>query len=79
MRKLAVFIASAGIVAGTLAGAQSASAAAVDNTNSVAPAQPITPSPAIAALDCFGTTGTMGCGPGWQWRDGWYGPRCYIC
>jgi hypothetical protein len=30
-------------------------------------------------LDCYGTTGGMGCGPGWTWRDGWRGWACYPC
>jgi hypothetical protein len=30
-------------------------------------------------LDCVGTTGGMGCGPGWFWRDGWRGWGCYPC
>jgi hypothetical protein len=33
----------------------------------------------VAALDCHGTTGNMGCGPGWFWRDGWRGWACYPC
>jgi hypothetical protein len=30
-------------------------------------------------LDCVGTTGGHGCGPGWFWRDGWRGWSCYPC
>jgi hypothetical protein len=35
--------------------------------------------PAVQPLDCWGTTGSMGCGPGWHWRDGWRGLGCYPC
>jgi hypothetical protein len=41
--------------------------------------QRLTPAVAVAALDCQGTTGNMGCGPGWFWRDGWRGWACYPC
>jgi hypothetical protein len=30
-------------------------------------------------LDCYGTTGDHGCGPGWFWRDGERGWACYAC
>ena len=71
MRKLAMTIASAGIAAGALLGAQGAHAASVDNsTNS--PPKPVTPVPIIIALNCAGWTGAEGCGPGWFWRDGWW-------
>jgi hypothetical protein len=35
--------------------------------------------PHVRPLDCHGTTGGMGCGPGWFWRDGWRGWACYPC
>jgi hypothetical protein len=35
--------------------------------------------PKVQGLDCQGTTGNMGCGPGWFWRDGWRGWACYPC
>ena len=34
---------------------------------------------AVQPLDCRGTTGWHGCGPGWFWRDGWRGLGCYPC
>lgn len=37
------------------------------------------PKPLIQLLDCGGTTGAMGCGPGWVWGDGWRGWACYPC
>jgi hypothetical protein len=41
------------------------------------PAVPI--GPKVQMFDCRGTTGDMGCGPGWFWRDGWRGWACYPC
>ena len=41
--------------------------------------QEVPAAPKVAALDCQGTTGSMGCGPGWFWRDGWRGWACYPC
>jgi hypothetical protein len=35
--------------------------------------------PTVQLLDCEGTTGWHGCGPGWFWRDGWHGLGCYRC
>lgn len=81
MKRLAMTIAAAGVIAGSLAGAQAANAAATSpNTNTVtAPARPVTPVPIITALNCVGWTGVEGCGPGWFWRDGWRGWACYPC
>lgn len=85
MRHLAMALATAGLVVGALAGAQTASAASTIDTNNVTtPAWPATPpwestTPIISALDCAGTTGWAGCGPGWIWRDGWRGFACYVC
>ena len=80
MRRIAMTIAAAGVIAGSLAGAQPAGAAATNtNTVTVTPARPSTPTPIIAALNCAGWTGVEGCGPGWFWRDGWRGLGCYPC
>ncbi|MBU3749596.1 MAG: hypothetical protein FGM52_03960 [Mycobacterium sp.] len=80
MRRIAMAIAAAGVIAGSLAGTQTASAASTNTTNTVtSPAQPTIPVPIITALDCSGTTGLAGCGPGWIWRDGWRGFACYVC
>jgi hypothetical protein len=48
------------------------------------PYYPIVPTdpgrPAIVQpLDCEGTTGYHGCGPGWYWRNGYRGWACYPC
>lgn len=79
MRRIAMAIATAGFVAGSLAGAQTATAASTNDTTVTTLARPTMPVPIIAALDCSGTTGWAGCGPGWIWRDGWRGFACYVC
>ncbi len=78
MRKLAMAIAVGALAVGPMVTAQSADAAQVapNTTNNVQPAP--TP-PKVQAFDCQGTTGAMGCGPGWYWRDGWRGWACYPC
>jgi hypothetical protein len=63
MRKIIVAVAAAALMIGSLAGAQTASA--TQNPNG----------PTIHPLDCRGTTGYMGCGPGWVWD----GARCVPC
>lgn len=78
MRRISMAIAAAGIIAGSLAGAQSANAAAV-NPNPAPPVRPSIPTPIVEALNCAGWTGVEGCGPGWFWRDGWRGWGCYPC
>ena len=79
MRRIAMALATAGVIAGSLTGVQTANAASTDNiTAPPAPVQPF-PTPIITALDCSGTTGWAGCGPGWIWRDGWRGFACYVC
>ena len=79
MRRITMAIAGAGMIIGSLAGAQTANAAQVNNTNT-APVSPHTgPVPIITALGCFGGTGLDGCGPGWIFRDGWRGWQCYVC
>jgi hypothetical protein len=75
MRKVVMGFAAASMIAGTLAGMPGANAAQPNNGTTVAPS----PVPIITALDCQGTTGNMGCGPGWYWRDGWKGWACYPC
>ena len=75
MKRIAMAFATAGVIAGALAG--NANAASVDN-NPVQP-RPSTPVPIITAMNCVGGTGLEGCGPGWFWRDGWRGMGCYPC
>lgn len=78
MPKLAMALAVGALMAGPLLTAPTAAAAqtAPDVTTYTQPAQEV---PKIEALDCQGTTGSMGCGPGWFWRDGWRGWACYPC
>lgn len=82
MRRIAMVIATAGVAAASLLTAQTAGAASTNDINNVAtppPARTPVPVPKISALDCAGTTGWAGCGPGWIWRDGWRGFACYVC
>jgi hypothetical protein len=75
MRRTVKGLVGIGIVAASLAGAPGASASQPNNGTTTAPS----PVPIITALDCQGTTGNMGCGAGWYWRDGWKGWACYPC
>jgi hypothetical protein len=77
MRKIAMTVGATALIVGSLVGAPVAGAAAVGTDVSVNPPAP--PRPTTHMLDCAGTTGWMGCGPGWFWRDGWRGFACYPC
>jgi hypothetical protein len=76
MRRITTIVAAAAILASPLAVAQTAQAADVSNDTTIY--LPV-PSPRTQPLDCVGTTGSHGCGPGWFWRDGWRGWACYPC
>lgn len=76
MRRIAKFLAGAALVTSTLGAAPIADAAQTTHDTTV---YPQSPEPAIQPLDCVGTTGSHGCGPGWDWRDGWRGFSCYPC
>jgi hypothetical protein len=80
MRKFPVTIAAAALMMGTLATSAGAPAAQARETShdTVPYTQTTSPAP-VQPLDCGGTTGRMGCGPGWFWRDGWRGWSCYPC
>ncbi len=60
-KKFILGVATAGMIAGSLAGAVTANAA---STNNATPSGPGGHSPIITALDCQGGTGNMGCGAG---------------
>jgi hypothetical protein len=79
MRKIGMAFAIVAIMSGSVATAQTAYAGQSSHevTVYVRPAAPAGPS--VRPLDCHGTTGGMGCGPGWFWRDGWRGWACYPC
>jgi hypothetical protein len=81
MRKISMTLAAAAVLVGSLASAPSAFAAQAshDTTVDTRPAAPAAPAAPVQPLDCQGTTGGMGCGPGWIWRDGWRGWACYPC
>ncbi|MGD9619024.1 MAG: hypothetical protein AB7G47_03405 [Mycolicibacterium sp.] len=80
MKKLVMTGAATAIMFGSLANAGVAEAAQAtvptprDQVVQVLPQQP-----SIQLLDCYGSTGDMGCGAGWFWRDGWRGWACYPC
>ena len=78
MRKIAMTIAAAALTIGTFTMTPLAQAAQVAPT----PPRPVVntqPSAPVQMMDCAGTTGRMGCGPGWIWHDGWRGYACYPC
>jgi hypothetical protein len=74
---IAKFVLAAAILAGSLVGAGVAQAADVNHDTTVNTPAPLPPG--VQLLDCAGTTGNMGCGAGWYWRDGWRGWACYPC
>jgi hypothetical protein len=79
MRKICMAFAIIAMMLGSVATEQTAYAAQSSHDPNVA-TQPVVPvGPKVHMLDCFGTTGGMGCGPGWVWRDGWRGFACYPC
>ena len=82
MRSMALIFAAAAVTTGAVVGGQGLLAAHLHNQTTVQqPAVVNAPQSTHQwqPLDCFGTTGGMGCGPGWVWRDGWRGWACYPC
>ncbi len=78
MQRLTMAVAVAALVSAPILTTPVAGAGSVnDRTTHTQPSVPA--GPKVAALDCQGTTGNMGCGPGWFWRDGWRGWACYPC
>lgn len=77
---IAVFAMSVA-VASSISGTALAHAGQVDNFSNIDTLGPTVPVPQTSTqlLDCEGTTGIAGCGPGWHWRDGWRGQGCYPC
>jgi hypothetical protein len=80
MRRIPMTIAAAALTIGALAAAAPAPTAHARQPSHATIVDSQTPAPArVQPLDCVGTTGAMGCGPGWFWRDGWRGWSCYPC
>jgi hypothetical protein len=79
MRILIPAVSAGFLLVGALTGAQAAQAAQVDRDTYVPQPSPVPSRSDVQPLDCNGTTGDMGCGPGWSWRDGWRGWACYPC
>ncbi|CAM5715936.1 hypothetical protein MAUB1S_00488 [Mycolicibacterium aubagnense] len=70
--KFLLTVAAATLIAGSFNAAATAQAAQRSNdTTTYSPAPPTLVQP----LDCHGTTGSFGCGPGWFWN----GNRCVPC
>lgn len=79
MRKALIKVAAAALMMGALAAAGPAQTAHAGQISHDTVVDTQTPTPTVQLLDCEGTTGGMGCGPGWIWRDGWRGFACYPC
>jgi hypothetical protein len=83
MRKLGMTLGKAAAAAACAVGSLTMTPLAAASDVAPPPPAPITqaqPSaPPVQLFDCRGTTGAMGCGPGWIWRDGWRGMACYPC
>jgi hypothetical protein len=78
MRKLALSLGAAAISVGSLLTASPAMGSQptpVDPSIVIQPSVPVL----VRPLDCNGTTGPHGCGPGWFWRNGERGWACYRC
>jgi hypothetical protein len=79
VRKFSMAFAVAAMIIGSLTTAQTAYAAQTSHDTNVYMQPAVPKAPGAQMLDCGGTTGGMGCGPGWFWRDGWRGFACYPC
>jgi hypothetical protein len=79
MRKITMTVAAAVLMFGSLATAACSQTPQARQTPHPTIVNTQTTTPAVQPLDCFGSTGGMGCGPGWVWRDGWRGWGCYPC
>ncbi|MEH3138686.1 MAG: hypothetical protein PGN37_00615 [Mycobacterium kyogaense] len=79
MRRLARTVGASALIVGSLLGAPTATAAQLTNPAPAPAPVPVPERPTVQLLDCYGSTGWMGCGPGWTWRDGWRGFACYVC
>ncbi len=78
-QKIALAVAAAALIIGPIAGAQTAQAAQATTPDTTVTTPAPVQGPKTLMLDCQGSTGNMGCGPGWFWRDGWRGFACYPC
>lgn len=79
MRKLVMPAAVAAMLLGSLGSGGVANAGQATLPTPGPVVQMLPKAPSTDLLDCYGTTGAMGCGPGWFWRDGWRGWACYPC
>ena len=79
MRRIGMVLAIAAVMSGSMTTAQTAYAAQSSRGTNVYTRPALSIGPKVQMFDCRGTTGDMGCGPGWFWRDGWRGWACYPC
>lgn len=81
MRRISAKVAALALAMGAMTTAVPAQAADAGQTvnDRIVTTQTTEPGPTVQMLDCGGTTGSFGCGPGWTWRDGWRGFACYPC
>jgi hypothetical protein len=79
MRKIPMTVAAVGVMFGALATVAPEQTAHARQTSHNTITYTQTTGPTVQPLDCVGSTGRMGCGPGWFWRDGWRGWACYPC
>jgi len=79
MHRLTMAVAMAALASAPMLTATPVAGAASVNTTTTHTQPAVPAGPRVQALDCYGTTGNMGCGPGWFWRDGWRGWACYPC
>ncbi|MUL44843.1 hypothetical protein FZI85_01830 [Mycobacterium sp. CBMA293] len=70
--KIALTAAAAALLVGPFGAGFSAHAA--QSSSDITPAGP-TPTAVVHPMDCHGSTGTYGCGPGWHWD----GAHCVPC
>jgi curli biogenesis system outer membrane secretion channel CsgG len=79
MREIGMVLAIAAVMSGSMTTAQTAYAAQSSRDTNVYTQPAVAIGPKVQTFDCRATTGDMGCGPGWFWRDGWRGWACYPC
>jgi hypothetical protein len=73
--RIVVTVAAAALVTGSFGTVATAQAAQSSQDTTTYSTYSPTPAPTVQALDCHGTTGSYGCGPGWYWN----GNKCVPC
>jgi hypothetical protein len=73
--KIVVTVAAAALLTGSFGTVATAQAAQSSHDTTTYSTYSPTPPAIVQPLDCHGTTGAYGCGPGWVWD----GNRCVPC